>query len=63
MKTSKKTANTEAEETSLIDALPPKRKNEVERPGDFAGEDDDFDLPLDDDLDSLDDLELDDDEF
>jgi hypothetical protein len=63
MKTSKKTVNTEAEEASLIDAMPPKKRTEVEKPGDFAEEDDDFDLPLDDDLHSLDDLDLDDDDF
>lgn len=64
MKTSKMTASAEANHTSFMDAIPPKKKTEVEKPDHFAGdEDDDFDLSLDDDLDPLDDLDLDDEEF
>lgn len=64
MKTSKITTSTEAEHTSYTAAIPPKKKTEVEEPGRFADdEDDDFDLSLDDDLDSLDDLDLDDEEY
>ena len=64
MKTSKITTSAEAENTSYKAAIPPKKKTEVEKPGHFAeDDDDDFDLSLDDDLDSLDELDLDDEEF
>ena len=61
MKTSKITTSAEAENTSYKAAIPPKKKTEVEKPGHFAeDDDDDFDLSLDDYLDSLDELDLDD---
>jgi len=65
MKTSKITASSiEQEETAFYGNIPGKKKTEVEEPGHFAGDDDEFDIPLDDeDLDPLDDLELDDDDF
>lgn len=64
MKTSKITTSAEAEHTSYTVSIPPKKKTEVENPGHFADDDDDdFDLSLDDDLDTLDDLDLDDEEF
>ena len=43
--------------------IPPKGRNEEVSSGNFDEEDDDFAIPLDDDLDPLDDLDLDDDDF
>ena len=63
MKTSKMTAGIEAEETSITNIIPPKKRTEVEEPEQFTDEDDEFDIPLDDDLDPLEGLELDDDDF
>ena len=63
METSKMTAGTEAENTSFASIIPPKKRTEVERPEQFTDEDDDFDIPLDNDLDPLEDLDLDDDDF
>ena len=63
MKTSKTTAGTEAGDASITNVIPPKKRTEVEKPGQFTDDDDDFDIPLDDDLDPLEDLDLDDDDF
>jgi hypothetical protein len=65
MKTSNITASsTEVDEITSSGKLPPKKKNEVDEPGHFSDDDDDdFDLSLDDDLNGLDDLDLDDDEY
>lgn len=63
MKTSKMTAGTEAEDTSITNVIPPKKRTEVEKPEQFTDEDDDFDISLDDDLDPLEDLDLDEDDF
>lgn len=63
MKTSKIRANTEVEATSMTTQLPPRRRTDDEASEHFAEADDDFAIPLDDDLDPLDDLDLDDDDF
>lgn len=63
MKTSMMTAGAEAEETSITSVIPPKKRTEVENTEPFTDEDDDFDIPLDDGLDTLEDLDLDDDDF
>lgn len=63
MKTSNITASsTEVESTAFFSTLPPKKKTEVEELGHFTDDDDEFDLSVDDDLGSLDDLDLDDDD-
>jgi hypothetical protein len=65
MKTSKITASSiEPGKAAFYGNIPGKKKTEVQDPGHFAEDDDEFDIPLDDeDLASLDDLELDDDDF
>ena len=65
MKTSNITASsTEVDKITSSGVLPPKRKTDIEEPGHFNDEDDeDFDLSLDDDLNGLDELDLDDDEY
>ena len=64
MKTSNTIAgSTEVEEITFSGKIPPKRKNEVDEPGDFNDDDDEFDLSLDDDLEGLEDLDIDDDEY
>jgi len=65
MKTSKITASsTEVDEITSSGKLPPKKPIDVDEPGHFNDDDeDDFDLSMDDDLDGLDDLDLEDDEY
>lgn len=64
MKTSNLTASsTEMEANALSGISPPKKKIEVDNPGQFTeGDDDEFDLSLDDGLENLDDIGLDEDE-
>ena len=65
MKTSKITASSiELENTAFYGNIPGKKKAEIEEPGHFGDDDDEFDIPLEDeDLDPIGDLELDDDDF
>lgn len=64
MKTSNLTAGSkDMEAIALSGITPPKKKIEVDNPGQFPpGDEDEFDLSLDDDLDNLDDIGLDDDD-
>ena len=64
MKTSKITASsTEVEDITFSGIIPPKKNNDPEGADLFNDDEDDFDLSLDDDLEGLDDLDLDDDEY
>ena len=63
MKTSKITAISNEREAASYGHIPGKKRAEVNEPEDFTEDDDEFDIPLDADLEPLDDLELDDDDF
>ena len=64
MKTSNLTASSKEMEANTLSGIsPPKKKIDVDNPGQFnEGDEDEFDLSLDDGLDNLDDIGLDDDE-